>query len=73
MYVDNLGSIIRFERKCWGMSQNRLAKLSHIDNEEVMEIESGKNKNPDFFIMLNICEALQISVFDFLKDKNMKF
>ncbi len=72
MYIDNLGSVIRYERKCWGMSQNRLAKLSHIEKEDIIEIESGKNKDPDFFIMLNICEVLQISVFEYLKDKNKK-
>lgn len=73
MYIDNLGNIIRYERKCWGMSLNKLARLSHIDKEDIIEIESGKNKNPDFFIMLKICEILQISIFEYLKDKNIKF
>lgn len=72
MYIDNLGSVIRYERKCWGMSQKRLARLSHIEKEDIVEIESGKNKNPDFFVMLNICDVLQISVFEYLKDKKKK-
>lgn len=54
MYIDNLGSSIHYERKSWGMSLNRLARLSHIDKEDIIEIESGKNKNPDFFVMLKI-------------------
>lgn len=73
MYIDNLGSSIRYERKSWGMSLNRLARLSNIDKEDIIEIESGKNKNPDFFVMLKICEVLQISVFESLKDKHIKF
>lgn len=70
MYIDNLNKIIRYERKSWGMSQNRLAKLSHTDKETIQNIESGLIKEPDFFLMINICDVLDISVFSLLKDKN---
>lgn len=72
MYIENLGKIICYERKCWGMSKRRLAKCSHTDIEIIEDIESGKLVNPDFFLMLNICEALDISVFSLLKEKNLK-
>lgn len=73
IYIDDLGKIIRYERKSWGMSKRRLARLSHTDKETIEDIESGNLKNPDFFLMLNICETLDISVFSLLKNKNIIF
>ncbi len=73
MYIKNYGKVIRNERKSWGMSKQKLAKLAYTEKEVISEIESGENKNPDFFLMLNICEVLQISVFTLLKNKDAKF
>ena len=70
MYINNLGKIIRSERRSWGMSKRKLAKLSYADVETIEDIESGKEKNPDFFLMLKICDILEISVFTLLKEKN---
>ena len=68
-WIDNLGRQLKRERKLWGMSLRRLAKLSHIDKEDIENIENGKNKNPDFFDMLNICEILDSSVYFYIKRK----
>ena len=70
MYINNLGKIIRSERRSWGMSKRKLAKLSYTDVETIEDIESGKEKNPDFFLMLKIRDILEISVFTLLKEKN---
>ena len=70
MYINNLGKIIRAEGRSWGMSKRKLAKLSYTDVETIEDIESGKEKNPDFFLMLKICDILEISVFTLLKEKN---
>ena len=67
MYINNLGKIIRSERRSWGMSKRKLAKLSYTDVETIEDIDSGKEKNPDFFL---ICDILEISVFTLLKEKN---
>lgn len=72
MYIANFGKIIRSERKSWGMSKRRLARLSYTDKETIEDIESGIDTNPDFFLMLRICEVLDISVFSLIKDKNIK-
>ena len=72
MYIDEFGKVIRYERKSWGMSKRRLARLSYTDKETIEDIESGLDNNPDFFLMLRICEVLDISVFSLLKDKNKK-
>ena len=71
-WIDNLGKNLRRERKSWGMSLRRLARLSHIDKESIEEIERGLNKNPDFFDMLNICEVLDSSVYLYIKRKKRK-
>jgi len=71
-WIDNLGKNLRRERKSWGMSLRRLARLSHIDKESIEEIERGINKNPDFFDMLNICEVLDSSVYFYIKRKKRK-
>ena len=70
MYINNLRKIIRSERRSWGMSKRKLAKLSYTDVETIEDIESGKEKNPDFFLMLKICDILEISVFTLLNEKN---
>lgn len=72
MYINNFGKLLKYERKAWGMSQRRLAYLSHTDVETIQEIESGKIKNPDFFLVLQICDVLQISIYDFIKKKKSK-
>lgn len=74
MYVDDLGKIIKRERKAWGMSRRRLGKLINLEFDEVEEIETGINKNPSFYLMLKLCDALQISIFPLLsEDGNKEF
>ena len=68
MYVDDLGKIIKRERKAWGMSRRRLGKLTNLEFDEIEEIETGINKNPSFYLMLKICDALQISIFPLLSE-----
>lgn len=72
MYVDDLGKIIKRERKAWGMSRRRLGKLTNLEFDEVEEIETGINKNPSFYLMLKICDVLQISVFSLLTEDGYK-
>lgn len=70
MYIENFGEEIKKERLNWGMSVKRLSKLSHVDEEDIKDIESGVNNNPDFFMVLNICDALEISIYSYLKNKS---
>ncbi len=68
LIVDNLGEKLKHERYAWGMSQRRLAKLSFTDKETITEIENGIYYDLDFKLLVNICDALQISVFSFIKE-----
>ena len=67
MYIDNFGYKLKKERKEWGMSKHRLAHLSFTDVETIEEIENGSFLNPSFELILNICEALDLSAFSFIK------
>lgn len=67
MYKQGFGYIIKNARKSWGMSRKRLAKLSHTDLEDLIDVETGKNRNPSFFMLLNICEVLETSAFELVK------
>jgi len=68
LIVDNLGKKLKKERFEWGMSQRRLAKLSFTDKETIAEIENGIYYDLDFKLLVNICDALQVSVFSFIKE-----
>ena len=67
-YVRGLGKKLKRERELWGMSRRRLAKLCHVEVEDILDIETGKNKTPSFSLILEICEVLDISAFTFLTD-----
>jgi len=69
-WIKNFGKMIKGERLSWGMSRGRLQRLSHVDRETIADIENGKILNPDFYEMLNICEALDTSVYFYLKEIN---
>lgn len=68
LWIDNIGKEIKSERMSWGMSRTKLSRLSHVDRETIEEIETGKIKNPNFDDMLNICSALDSSIFFYLKE-----
>ena len=62
---DSAGEKIKQERKAWGMSKRRLAKLTYIDQETIESIEKGYVCMLNFKLLRNICKVLQISIFDF--------
>ena len=64
---DNAGRKIRRERKSWGMSRRRLAKLSGTDKETIEYIENGYVCMLDANLLRRISEALDVSMFDFFK------
>ncbi len=62
---DNAGKKLKYERKAWGMSRRRLAKLAYADPETIEDIEKGYVCMLNFNLLRNLCKALQISPFDF--------
>lgn len=69
IWIDSFGKMLKKERLSWGMSRRRLQRLSHVDRETIEDIENGRLLNPDFYDMLNICDALDSSVYFYLVDE----
>ena len=66
---DNAGKQIRRERKAWGMSRRRLAKLTGTDKETIEYIENGYVCMLDSNLLRRIAEVLDVSMFDFFRKK----
>ena len=56
----SLGDIVRGSRKKRGWSQEHLAEVAGIDQNDVSRVETGKSKNPQEQTLLAIARALDI-------------
>ena len=57
---------------------SKICKLNNIPSHSVYNICNGKSKSPNIKIIFNLCNALDITLFEFFdcdafKDKNIKF
>ena len=66
---DNAGKQIKRERKAWGMSKRRLARLTGTDKETIEYIENGYVCMLDSNLLRRIAEVLDVSMFDFFRKK----
>ena len=66
---DKAGKKIKRERKAWGMSRRRLAKLTGTDKETIEYIENGYVCMLDSNLLRRISETLDVNMFDFFKRK----
>lgn len=58
----NLRKIIDTERRNQYVSQSELARKSGHSVSTIHEILSGKDKNPGYRIIVDICEVLHLSL-----------
>ena len=63
------GRKLKGERKAWGMSRRRLAKLTGTDKETIEYIENGYVCMLDSNLLRRIAEVLDVSMFDFFRKK----
>ena len=61
----NVGERIRYFRTLKGYTTNKLANLSGISQSYLRDVELG-NKNPTIETLSYVCDALNISLQDFL-------
>lgn len=66
---ENAGTILKYERKSWGMSRGKLAHLAFTDKETIEYIENGYVCMMSPNILKNIAEVLQRDISIFLKRK----
>lgn len=52
-----------------GISPNRLATLSGLPAGSIKSIFYGKSKNPGTRTILDMCQALNITLYDFFNDE----
>lgn len=55
-----------------GITANKLATLSGMPAGSLKSIFYGKSKNPGTRTILDLCQALDISLFEFFNDKLFK-
>jgi transcriptional regulator with XRE-family HTH domain len=70
MVLQNLGSRIKEERTKSRLTQEKLAELVGCNDSYIGQIERG-NKNPSLEMIVNIANALNVTV-DFLLADNVK-
>ena len=66
---DDAGKILKKERKAWGMSRKRLARLTNIEPEVIEYIERGYVCMMDYDMLSRMCKVLEISPFLFFRRK----
>ena len=62
---DDAGKLLKKERKAWGMSRKRLARLTNIEPEVIEYIERGYVCMMDYDMLSRMCKVLQVSPFSF--------
>ncbi len=55
-----------------GITPNKLASLAGMPAGSLKSIFYGKSKNPGTRTILDLCQALDISIFDFFNDELFK-
>src|SRR3989338_9973074 len=60
-------------RKKTSLSQKKLAELSGISFNTIVNIESGKNENPGIQSLCGIARALHVKIDDLISDHHQKY
>lgn len=64
--MSNVGKLIKEKRTASGLSQKRLGNACGISDSEIMKIENGTRKTPNWKNLCKIAKALGIHPFDIL-------
>lgn len=62
----SVGEVIKENREVCGLSRKKLADLSGISDSELLKIENGERKNPNWKNLCEIAKALDISPIEFM-------
>ena len=64
--MSNLGQLIKNKRKAFGLSQKKLGSVCNLSDSEIMKIESGGRKKPNWENLCKIAKALDFHPFELL-------
>ena len=65
--ISSLAKRIESLRKKQGLSQEKLARLSDVSNNTIINIEAGINENPTIETLRKIAKAFGVSVEELVK------
>lgn len=64
--MPNLGQLIKSKREAAGLSQKKLGKACELSDSEIMKIENGTRKKPNWANLCKIAQALSFHPFELL-------
>lgn len=64
--MPNLGQLIKCKREAAGLSQKKLGKACGLSDSEIMKIENGTRKKPNWVNLCRIAQALSFHPFELL-------
>lgn len=64
---NNIAKIVKRLREKAGLSQEKLARLSDVSNNTIINIEAGKQGNPTIETLKKIAKALNTPIEDLIK------
>lgn len=66
--MPNLGKMIKEKRKLSGLSQKKLGIACNLSDTEIMKIENGQRKKPNWSNLCRIAKALEFHPFELLME-----
>jgi len=64
--MSNLGQLIKIKREAVGLSQKKLGNACRLSDSEIMKIENGVRKKPNWENLCKIAQALNFHPFELL-------
>ncbi|MCI9420875.1 helix-turn-helix domain-containing protein [Lachnospiraceae bacterium 48-42] len=64
--MPNLGEMIKAKREAAGLSQKKLGTACGLSDSEIMKIENGQRKSPNWKNLCSIAQALNFHPFEIL-------
>ena len=64
--MSNLGQLIKNKREAIGLSQKKLGSACDLSDSEIMKIENGVRKKPNWENLCRIAQALDFHPFELL-------
>ena len=64
--MSNLGQLIKSKREAIGLSQKKLGSACELSDSEIMKIENGVRKKPNWENLCKIAQALNFHPFELL-------
>ncbi|MCK4520841.1 helix-turn-helix transcriptional regulator [Candidatus Parcubacteria bacterium] len=65
--LSTIAKSIKYYRKRFNLSQDKLSKLAGVAYNTIVKIESGENSNPTIETLTKIAKALKVDISDLIK------